>query len=123
MSDSGRHILAKEVDQLVRNFENLRPYKWNSLAKFLQAKRDLDGMIEKLHVQIKEDRKIARRLRLRHPRLQVAMTRAMANNDLRSRHDMDGEFMEIPIRRNEIVAELRSMVEDEKKIFNLVIEL
>ncbi|KAF7886929.1 uncharacterized protein EAF02_003576 [Botrytis sinoallii] len=126
MSDSGRHILAKEVDQLVRNFKHLSAYRRLSsamFARFLQAKRDLDGMIEKLDVQIDEDQETATRLRLRLPRLQVAMTRATANNDLRSRHEMDREIIEISIRLNKIVAEIRRMVEDENKIFNLVIEL
>ncbi|KAF5874589.1 uncharacterized protein Bfra_004600 [Botrytis fragariae] len=102
MSDSDRNIFA---------------------TKFRQAKSDLDGMIEKLHVQNNKDRKVVGRLRLRLPRLEIAKTRATANDDLRSRHKIDRELEEIPVRHNEITAEMDSMVEDINKIFTLILAM
>ncbi|KAF7918320.1 hypothetical protein EAE99_008916 [Botrytis elliptica] len=126
MSDSGRHILAKEVDQLVRNFKHHRRYRRLSsamFARFLQAKRDLYGTSERLNDQIDEDEKTVTRLDLRKSRLQVAMTRAAANNDLRSRHEMDREITESSIRLDKIFDETGPMMEDERKIYKLLKEL
>ncbi|TGO34753.1 hypothetical protein BHYA_0183g00050 [Botrytis hyacinthi] len=122
MSDSDRHVFAKEVDELVRNFELLRPYKRDSSAKFQQAKRDLDGMVEKIRVQNDEDRETLIRLRLRFTSLGTAMARARANDDRGVLYEINRELHEIPIRFHGIAAEMVSMAADINKISGLVIE-
>lgn len=115
-------ISLEEVDELVRNFELLRPYKRDSSAKLQQAKRDLDGMVEKIRVKNAEDRITLIRFRARLASLGPAMTRARAHDNRAVLHEISQEFHGISIRFRGITAEMDSMEADIDKISNLVIE-
>ncbi|TGO44193.1 hypothetical protein BCON_0575g00050 [Botryotinia convoluta] len=122
ISRPSRHFLAKKVDELIRDFELLRPHKRVSSAEYRQAKKNLDGMMERLHAQINEDRETVERLRLRLPELEAAKIRAAENGDHESWNEIDREHQAISIRADRIAAEIHSMGRDIEKISILVIE-
>ncbi|KAF7944807.1 uncharacterized protein EAE97_005440 [Botrytis byssoidea] len=115
MSDSDRHVFAR-----VSSFS--AHTSGDSSAKFQQAKRDLDGMLEKLRVQNDEDRETLRRFRARLTRVRRAKIRATASGDRGVLYEIDGELRKILIRLRRIDAEMVSMQEDRNKISILVIE-
>ncbi|TEY69482.1 hypothetical protein BOTCAL_0115g00020 [Botryotinia calthae] len=122
MSESSRHILAKNVDELVRDFKLLRQFERDSSTKYRQAKKGLDELMKALNAQNNEDRKTVERLRLRIPRLNAAKIRAHANRDLESCNEIDRELKAIRIRVGELARKINSMERNINEISNLLTE-
>ncbi|EMR88002.1 hypothetical protein ACHAPC_006234 [Botrytis cinerea] len=122
MSESSRHSLANNVDELVRDFKVLRQFKRDSSTKYRQARKDLDDMMKTLDAQSKQDRESVERLWLRIPRLNAAKIQAHANDDLGLCNEIDEELKAIQIQVEELALGINSMERDITEISNLLTE-
>ncbi|TGO18001.1 hypothetical protein BTUL_0013g00770 [Botrytis tulipae] len=117
-----RHPLAKKVDELIRDFELLRPYKRDDSANYRQAKKNLDCMMERLHAQRNKDQKFLDKLELDLSKLARAKVRATANDDQESCHLIDSDHQKFSIWANQAAGRRENMRKDIEKISELVIE-